>query len=227
MVLMDKFGAAQRMPDILEAGGDIGFIADQNAGARGLFVPFFDRLASAYKAIGVMAVRYNATVVCGQAIRTSGRPEQSEGDGADRSDGDANDRHAPRRFTAHAGEPKARFSYDIRLNDIITPDDWADQPDPVFYITARYRRAIEDMVRAAPEQYLWMHRYWKSRPKFERDRKPFPPRLRQKIESLPWMTPERVERIVERSAVDAAAFIEQREAKRKRRAKAAAQASPA
>jgi len=39
------------------------------------------------------------------------------------------------------------------------------QREPLFVIG----KAIEDMVRAAPDQYLWMHRYWKSRPRHERE----------------------------------------------------------
>lgn len=202
LILIDKFGAAQRMPQLMESDAALAFIADQNAGDRGLFVPFFDRLASAYKAIAVMAMRYNASVICGQAIRLTGGTEG-------RADVLEDDREA--------GTPARHFRYRLQVNDIITPAEFREQPDPVFYITARYRRAIEEMVRAAPEQYLWMHRYWKSRPKFERERRPFPDRLREKIERLPWMTPERVERMVERSEVDAAEYQEYLEARRKRR----------
>jgi len=171
--LVDKFGAAQLLPPILDDGHPVGFIADQNAGDKGLFVPFFDRLASAYKTIGVLARQYEAPVLCGHAVRLAG------------------------------DDPKRpRFRYRVRVQDIITPEDWADEADPVFYVTARYRRALEAMVREAPEQYLWMHRYWKSRPRHERMGRPFPERLRTKIASLPWMTDERVERIVERSSLD-------------------------
>ena len=80
--------------------------------------------------------------------------------------------------------------------DVIWPDDWADQPDPLFYITARFNRAIEHMVRNAPEQYLWLHRRWKSRPKHEREGQPMPRRLIEKLEQLPWMTQEELNRIV-------------------------------
>lgn len=179
--LVDKFGAAQRLPELLEQGESVAFIADQNAGDRGLFVPFFDRLASAYKTIGVMAMRYRAPVICGSARRLSGG---IEGDAAGR-------------------EPASRFRYRIDISDVIRPEDWDEQPDPLFYITARYRRAIELMVREAPEQYLWMHRYWKSRPRHERTGAPFPDRLREKIRSLPWMTDESMARIEQRSAIDA------------------------
>lgn len=177
MVLVDKFGASRILPGLMERRVPLGFIADQNGGDRGLFVPFFDRLASSYKTIGLLALQYGARVVCGQARRLGGLP----GDGV-----------------------PASFRYRIDIVDAFGPESWTDQPDPLFYITARYRVALEEMVRRAPEQYLWMHRYWKSRPAHERRGQPFPARLREKIEALPWMTPERVERIVARSEIDAA-----------------------
>jgi len=169
--LIDKFGAYRKLPAYLGHGDSIGFIADQNAGKRGVFVPFFDRLASSYKSIGLLALQHEIPILCGGA-RRMGAP----------------------------GEHKLR--YHVSLDDVITPEDWADQPDPLFYITARYRRSIERMVRAAPEQYLWMHRAWKSRPRFEIEGKPFPKPLREKLESLPWMTQESMDRIISRSAQD-------------------------
>lgn len=178
LTLVDKFGASEVVPGIVERGEPVGFIADQNAGDRGLFVPFFDRLASAYKTIGLLAMKFDAPVLCGHAVRLSGT----------------------------GGSAGARFRYQVDIVDLIRPEDWRDQPDPLYYITARYRRAIEEMVRRAPEQYLWMHRYWKSRPRHERLGRPFPDALREKVAALPWMTPERVERVVERSAQDAAAW---------------------
>ena len=177
MTLVDKFGASERLPALLEQHTPVGFIADQNAGERGLMVPFFNRLASAYKTIGLLAMTYNAPIVCGHAVRTSGWSLESQ-----------------------------RFAYEIRIEDVIQPEDWADQPDALYYITARYRRAIEQMVRHAPEQYLWMHRYWKSRPRHERLGRPFPAGLRRKLESLPWLDEGDVERIVDRSAVDGEAY---------------------
>ena len=182
--LVNKFGAAQIVPRLLEEGESIAFIADQNAGDRGLFVPFFNRLASAYKTIGVMAMRYQAPVICGAARRLSGGLASSD----------------------TGGTAPARFRYRIDITDVIRPADWEDQPDPVFYITARYRRAIEQMVREAPEQHLWMHRHWKSRPRHERTGSPFPDRLREKIRALPWITDEDLARIEERSAIDEAEY---------------------
>ena len=51
------------------------------------------------------------------------------------------------------------------------------------------------MVRLAPEQYLWLHRRWKSRPRHEREGSPMPARLIAKLERLPWMTSAELERL--------------------------------
>ncbi len=68
--VLTKFGATQEMVDVMEAHGALAFVADQNAGKKGMFVPFFGCLASSYKSIGLLAIQYNAPVVCGYAIRT-------------------------------------------------------------------------------------------------------------------------------------------------------------
>ena len=192
MELLDKFGATERAPAIFEAGEPMAFVADQNAGDRGLFVPFFGRLASTYKSVGLLAMQQQATLVCGTARRVgmAGRDEPP----------------VTRGFSApDAGDG---FRYRIDIVDVFGPDDWAHAPDPLFYITARYRRAIEQMVRRAPEQYLWMHRIWKSRPRHERTGKPFPRALREKLASLDWLTEADVEALVERSNADAAWLAE-------------------
>ncbi len=199
LMLVDKFGAAEALPRLLEQHQPIAFIADQNAGDRGLFVPFFNRLASTYKTIGLLAMRYGATVVCGMARRLSGLSARTNGT-------------AVAETGPFEGEiaPNAResqfFRYRLELVDVFGPDEWKHQPDPLFYITARYRRAIEAMVHRAPEQYLWMHRYWKSRPAHERRGHQFPAQLREKIASLPWIDDDDVTQIVDRSAQDAAAI---------------------
>lgn len=157
--VVTKWGATEELQRIVTGGrrngNKIAFIADQNAGDDGLFVPFFGRLASSYKSIGLLAMRFRLPIVAGYA----------------------------RRLGEH-------FRYEMASADVIRPEEWEAHEDPLFYITARYNRAIESMVRRAPEQYLWVHRRWKSRPKHEREGKPMPERLRRKLESLPWMTPE-------------------------------------
>ncbi len=157
--IITKFDATDRMVGVLERGGALGFIADQNAGDKGLFVPFMNRLASTYKSIGLLAQQYQASVICGYAHRLPPRP------------GD---------------RPQVR--YEMGVEDVIDPEDWQGQRDELFYITARYTRALEMMIRRRPEQYLWMHRRWKSRPRHERMDKPMSSGLQRNLEALPWMT---------------------------------------
>jgi len=151
-IVLSKRGVTTTAQDVLENRQAIGFIADQNAGPKGMFVPFFGRLASTYKSIGLLAIQYNVPVIIAYARR--------RGD---------------------------RFEFDIGIQDIIWPEDWTPphfrpselpltpdgrQQDELYYITARYTKGIEDFVRADPTQYLWIHRRWKSRPKWETEKIP-------------------------------------------------------
>lgn len=188
LVLLDKFGAAKRMPGLMARNARIAFIADQNAGDRGLFVPFFGRLASTYKAIGLLAIQHNAPVICGVARRLVHDRDPVTPIGSP---------------DPHAWNGDA-FHYRLDVIDVIMPEEFTVQPDPLFYISARYRRALEEMVRRAPEQNLWLHRYWKSRPRHELSGKAFPASLRAKLRSLPWMTDDELARIEDWSARDAA-----------------------
>ncbi|MEL6741895.1 MAG: lysophospholipid acyltransferase family protein, partial [Planctomycetota bacterium] len=188
MRLVDKFGAMRRLPAIVNGGAIPAIVADQNAGERGEFVPFFGRLTSSYRSVAAVLLRTNATAVVGGSLREPG----------DRSLGiDA----------IHDGSFGRRvdeLAYRCQMISAIRPEDWADQPDPAFYITARYRRELEQLIRRAPDQYFWMHRVWKSRPKWEREGTGFPPELREKLGALPWMSADDVEAIVEQSDRDAA-----------------------
>ncbi len=130
--IIDKSGATSEVIDVLSKNGAVGFIADQNAGSKGIFVDFFGRKASTYKSIGLIAMQYEVPVVIGYARR----------DGT-------------------------RFHFKVGVQDIIYPADWKDEPDALRYITQRYTKALEDVVRAEPGQYLWVHRRWKTRPKGE------------------------------------------------------------
>ncbi len=206
LTLVDKFVAGEDLPAIIEQGGTPAIVADQNAGDKGLFVPFFGRLASSYKSIGLLALRFNAPVICGTARRIVDPIHEPD---------DHQPTPQPQHRLAVTSQPAPLLEGTVRLHpgglhyrieiaDIIRPEDYLVQPDPLFYLTARYRRGIETMIRRAPEQYLWMHRYWRSRPRHEKLGRPFPGALRDKLQGLPWMTPAELERIEEFSRRDAA-----------------------
>ena len=131
--LLDKKGATESAGDILESGGLLGFIADQNAGRKGEFVDFFGVKASTYKSIGLLAMQYEVPILVGYARRLSDR-----------------------------------FEYEVGCNRVIEPHEWKAQENELHWVTQEYTSAIERFVRVNPEQYLWMHRRWKSRPRGEK-----------------------------------------------------------
>lgn len=67
--LIDKNTGYDEMLEVLRNGGVLSFLADQDAGQRGLFVDFFGRPASTHKAIALLAIEHQAPVVVGYARR--------------------------------------------------------------------------------------------------------------------------------------------------------------
>ncbi|MCP4260632.1 MAG: lysophospholipid acyltransferase family protein [Planctomycetes bacterium] len=132
--IIDKKGAAQLMEKITSTGATLCFIADQDAGRKGIFVDFFGRKASTYKSIGLLALTYNVPIVVGYSKRIGNR-----------------------------------FFFEIGVNRIIFPEEWAEKDNPLEWITAEYTKAIEEFVREDPSQYWWLHRRWKHRPKNEKE----------------------------------------------------------
>ncbi len=133
--IIDKKGAAEMMDKITSEGATLCFIADQDAGRKGLFVDFFGRKASTYKSIALLAATNNIPI-----------------------------------GVAYSRRDDNRFFFEIGINRIILPEEWADKKDPIKWITAEYTKAIEDFVRQDPSQYWWLHRRWKHRPKQEQNR---------------------------------------------------------
>lgn len=130
--IIGKKGATEEVLAALNGHCAVGFIADQNAGPKGMFVDFFGRKASTYKSIGLLAMEFEVPIIVGYARRV-GRG----------------------------------FKFRLGMSDIIHPQDWKEQSDPLRYITQRYTTAVEKFVREDPGQYLWVHRRWKTRPKGE------------------------------------------------------------
>ena len=56
------------------------------------------------------------------------------------------------------------FEFEMGISRIIYPHEWAGADDKPRWITQEFTRVLEDIVREAPEQYLWTHRRWKHRP---------------------------------------------------------------
>jgi len=64
-----------------------------------------------------------------------------------------------------------RFQYRMVMTGLVDPANYPPGVDGAQAITQAYTSAIERVVRLAPEQYLWVHRRWKTRPPEERKRR--------------------------------------------------------
>ncbi len=71
--IVDKKGASQMMPKITASGATLCFIADQDAGRKGIFVDFFGRKASTYKSIALLAITNNTPIGIGYSRRIDNR----------------------------------------------------------------------------------------------------------------------------------------------------------
>lgn len=130
-----KSGDFDEMVALLQKGGNLGMLCDQDAGPRGVFVDFFGSPASTFKSIALLAIEYDALVMVGYSIRL---PDQFK------------------------TQKWSRF--EVGCEAVIDPRELTSS-DPVGEITRQFTNALERAIRRAPEQYFWIHRRWKSEPR--------------------------------------------------------------
>jgi KDO2-lipid IV(A) lauroyltransferase len=90
-----------RLADVLQAGGKVATLGDQDAGPRGVFVNFFGRPASAHKAVALMAIQFDAVMV------VTGIPRVGEPFGESRYSIDCDDVIDPRDYATRGDAVKA------------------------------------------------------------------------------------------------------------------------
>jgi KDO2-lipid IV(A) lauroyltransferase len=56
------------------------------------------------------------------------------------------------------------LKYNVIADEVILPEEYADQPNAVQAITQRFTAAMERLIMMAPEQYFWLHNRWKHQP---------------------------------------------------------------
>jgi Kdo2-lipid IVA lauroyltransferase/acyltransferase len=132
---ISKRGGGGAMVELLERGGSLAMLGDQDAGSSGLFVNYFGRPASTFKSIALLAMEYKALICVGYARRL---PNE----------------------TLPGGFPR----FELGCEEVVDPLEF-QSADALREITQRYTSALERVVRRAPEQYFWVHRRWKSVPK--------------------------------------------------------------
>lgn len=132
--LVFRGGTAQVTRRIVERRGVLGLAADQDARARGLFVPFFGRPASTHRGPAALALAFGAPLFVGALRRVGpGRRYRLEIE--------------PVSAAAPAGGGGGGRS-----------------EERVRELTVRWVAQLERMIRVSPEQYFWHHRRWKTRP---------------------------------------------------------------
>ncbi len=75
--IVPKNGGYNQIVAVLERGGTLSILADQYAGPKGCWVQFFNRSASAHKAVALLAMEHNALMAVTYARRT-GQPMRFE-----------------------------------------------------------------------------------------------------------------------------------------------------
>ncbi|HOX07909.1 MAG TPA: hypothetical protein PK280_16035 [Planctomycetota bacterium] len=140
--ILAKRGALVAALHALKEGTPVAMLLDQNAGKLGCFVPLFGRLASTLSTAAEMALRTGSPIVCVSSWRD-----------------------------------EAAGVHRLRLGRILRPKRWTGPRDDhyraeVLRLTAEYTRNIEEAVREHPEQWLWLHRRWKTRPPEEEAQDP-------------------------------------------------------
>ncbi len=73
--ILAKKGDYDQMTEVMNTGGNMATLGDQDAGKRGVFVEFFGRPASTHKAIALMAIEYQVPLIVSATIKV-GEPLQ-------------------------------------------------------------------------------------------------------------------------------------------------------
>ena len=127
--IVRKKGGIKYMATALRRGECIGFVADQDAGSKGLFVDFFGRKASTHASFAALAFRMKVPILPGYACRV--------------------------------GHP---MKYRIYIDWPIKPVDTGDPDHDIRVMVQEFNHRLEKYITEFPEQWMWTHRRWKTRP---------------------------------------------------------------
>lgn len=112
------------------ARGCVGLQAmDQNQRRRGVFVPFFGRLASTERSAATLALRKGYPVMTGTCRRVG-----------------------------------SGFRFKTYIDDLIHPKPTGDTEEDVKRLAMMINERLQKHILAAPEQYLWIHNRYRTRP---------------------------------------------------------------
>jgi KDO2-lipid IV(A) lauroyltransferase len=131
VLLRDDPRTARAIIRTLREGRLLGLLIDQDTAVQGVFVPFFGRPAFTPRAVGDLALRFQAPV----AVIWSRRRGPAPGDG-----------------------------HELRVEIVPYDPAHADREAESVRITGACTAILEEAVRERPEEWVWMHERWKTRP---------------------------------------------------------------
>lgn len=123
-----KRSAVRETLRALSKGSGVAILIDQDAGAEGVFVPYFGRAASTTPTLALLALRTEAPIIPVFA------------------------------------RVAADGTISVHIEAEVPADSTGDREADVIRVTAACTAIVERWVREAPEQWLWMHRRFKTRP---------------------------------------------------------------
>jgi len=129
--IVHRRNAVKGVLSALKRNRAVAILCDQDAGGSGVFVPFFNRLASTPRGPAVFHLKTGVPIVFSAAHRD------------------------------YNGRLMVTFE-EMKFNGL-TGDRGNDERTIMQSVTAR----LEDGIRLHPEQWLWLHRRWKSKPPAE------------------------------------------------------------
>jgi KDO2-lipid IV(A) lauroyltransferase len=132
--ILAKHGDFANMQALLDGGGVLATLADQDAGPRGLFVDFFGRPASTHKAVALMALQHQVVLLVA-GTRKVGEPMRYEVV--------AQDIIYPEEYAGHADPVRAitqRFT--TALEQLIRT-----APEQYFWLHRRWKHQPQERAR--------------------------------------------------------------------------------
>jgi len=133
--VLHKDDFARGLLSAMRRGDTVGILMDTNmTPPQGVFVPFFGIPACTAAGLARVALRTGAAVLPGFLVRDDAATGQ--------------------------GTPEYRLRFGPEIPLIQTGDDERD----ILENTARFTAVIEETIRRYPDQWLWVHRRWKTRP---------------------------------------------------------------
>jgi len=140
--VLHKDDFARGLLTAMHRGETVGILMDTNmTPPQGVFVPFFGIEACTATALARIALRTGAAVVPGFLVW---EPEECEGRGG-----------------------RTKGSYVLHFGPELELARTADPEQDILAATALCTATIEAWIRRYPEQWLWVHRRWKTRPEGE------------------------------------------------------------